>query len=257
MAPSTTTTTTTSADGTTITIDVSGQGAALVLAAGAFCDRQSKKGLTAHLADRFTVYEYDRRGRGDSGPLGEISPAREVEDLAAVVAETGQSPVIFGDSSGGAIALAAAAAGVEFRKIAVYEPPFTSGPSLAFADELSALVTAGRRSEAVERFLTLMGAPKPAIEGMKEGPAWQHLEALAPTLPMDVMLCNDGRVPEQQLTTIRVPVLAIAGDQSAWAVTVAESIATAAPQGESCILTGHGHAVPDETLSTVLQTYFE
>jgi len=248
--------TTTSADGTTLAIDTSGTGPALVVVAGAFCDRQSKKGLTALLTERFTVHEYDRRGRGDSGPLGEISAEREVEDLAAVVAQTGEVPFVFGDSSGGAIAIATASAGIGFRKIAVYEPPFTAGPTTAFADELSTLVAAGDHSRAVELFLELMGTPAQAIQGMKQGPYWSHLEALAHTLPIDVRLCNDGRVPEEQLARIQTPLLAMAGSNSPWALDVVSEIAAAAPAAESRSLAGQGHAVSDEILSQALIAYF-
>ncbi|MEV7661528.1 alpha/beta hydrolase [Paenarthrobacter sp. NPDC089316] len=248
--------TTTSLDGTTLAIDTTGSGPALVIAAGAFCDRQSKKGLTALLSDRFTVHEYDRRGRGDSGPLGEISVEREVEDLAAVVSRIGEEPFIFGDSSGGALAIAAASAGVGFRKIAVYEPPFTPGPSSAFAGQLASLVAAGDRSRAVELFLKLMGTPAQAIEGMKEGPYWGHLEALAHTLPIDITLCNEGQIPEGELARIQTPLLAIAGSNSPWAIEVITRIVDCAPQGESLVVSGHGHAVPDDILSQVLSTCF-
>lgn len=249
--------TTTSMDGTVLAIDTTGTGPALVIAAGAFCDRQSKKGLAALLSERFTVHEYDRRGRGDSGPLGEISVEREIEDLAAVAARTGEEPFIFGDSSGGALAIAAASAGVGFRKIAVYEPPFTPGPDSAFAEQLASLVAAGDRSRAVELFLELMGTPAQAIQGMKEGPYWGHLEALAHTLPIDIKLCNEGLIPEGELARIKTPLLAIAGSTSPWATEVITRIADCTPQGESLVLGGHGHAVPDDVLSHVLSTFFE
>lgn len=249
--------TTKSADGATLAADTTGTGPALVIVAGAFCDRKSKKGLTALLADRFTVHEYDRRGRGDSGPLGEITVEREIEDLAAIAAQTGEEPFVFGDSSGGALAIAAAAAGIKFRKIAVFEPPFTPGPSTVFADELSALVSAGDRSRAVELFLELMGTPEPAIQGMKQGPHWNHLETLAHTLPIDIRLCNDGRIPVDQVRQIQTPLLAIAGSNNQWALEVVSAIAATAAAAEALTLAGHGHAVPDETLSQTLITYFE
>ncbi|MCF3139859.1 alpha/beta fold hydrolase [Paenarthrobacter sp. AR 02] len=251
------TTTITSNDGTTLAVDITGSGPALVIVAGAFCDRHSKKGLSALLTGLFTVHEYDRRGRGNSGPLGENDPRLEIEDLAAVAALTGEEPFVFGDSSGGALALAAAAAGVHFRKIAVYEPPFTSGPSSIFADELSALVASGDRTGAVERFLGLMGTPAPAIQGMKQGPHWGHLEAFAHTLPADVRLCNEGRIPADELARIQAPILAMAGSHSPWALDVIHAIAAASPTAEALTLAGQGHAVPDEVLSQALVTYFQ
>ena len=245
-----------SADGTSIALDSTGTGPALIVVAGAFCDRESKRSLSLSLADRFTVFEYDRRGRGDSGPVGDVTVEREIEDFAAVVAQTGEKPFVFGDSSGGALAIAAAAAAVEVRRIAVYEVPFTPGPSFEFADELAALVSAGDGSAAVERFLKLMGTPTEAVEGMKQGPYWPQMESFAATLPLDVRLCNDGRIPQDQLARIMVPLLAVAGDRGSWAANVAHSIATAAPQGEARILAGHGHDVPDAVLGEVLAAFF-
>jgi pimeloyl-ACP methyl ester carboxylesterase len=245
-----------SADGTIIAVDRTGTGPALIVVVGAFCDRHSKNSLATALADRYTVFQYDRRGRGDSGPVGDVTVEREIEDFAAVVAQTGEKPFVFGDSSGGAIAIAAAAAGVEVRKIATYEVPFTQGPSFEFADQLAALVASGDRSEAVERFLKLMGIPPEAIEGMKQGPGWRQMESYAATLPIDVRLCNDGRIPQDQLAKVLVPLLAIAGDRGPWAVNVANDIAEAAPKGESRILAGYGHDVPDAVLSGVVSTFF-
>jgi hypothetical protein len=94
-----------SADRTPIAFERTGTGPPLVIVVGAFCDRTSKKSLTATLASEYTVYEYDRRGRGDSGDTEPWSVDREIEDLAAMLEETGGSAYMFGESSGGALAL--------------------------------------------------------------------------------------------------------------------------------------------------------
>jgi pimeloyl-ACP methyl ester carboxylesterase len=115
-----------SADGTVIAYDRAGDGPALVVVVGAFCDRHTFV-PPAELTGLFTVYSYDRRGRGDSGDTQPYSPDREIEDLAAVVeaAGAGGSAVFaFGHSSGAALALQAAAQGVPFAAIAAYEPPY-------------------------------------------------------------------------------------------------------------------------------------
>ncbi|WP_371327798.1 alpha/beta fold hydrolase [Modestobacter sp. DSM 44400] len=90
---------------------------------GAFCDRITTADLAALLADAFTVYEYDRRGRGASGNTARRAPERQVEDLAAVIAATGGTPYVYGHPSGAVIALEAAAAGVPTRALVAYEPP--------------------------------------------------------------------------------------------------------------------------------------
>ena len=121
----------TTTDGTTIAYQATGAGPALVLVVGAFCDRSTTEGLAALLADSFTVYEYDRRGRGDSGDTAPYDVQREVEDLAAVVAATGETPYVYGHSSGAVIALEAAASGVPMRALVAYEPPYTAEDDVA------------------------------------------------------------------------------------------------------------------------------
>jgi pimeloyl-ACP methyl ester carboxylesterase len=246
-----------SEDGASIAFDRSGDGPPLVVVAGAFCDRNSKKSLAAGLGAAFTVYEYDRRGRGDSGGSCADAVEREVEDLAAVIDAAGGEAFVFGDSSGGALAIEAAAAGVAVRKLAVYEVPYTAGPTSEFADHLDELVSEGRPGDAAEAFLTLMGTPPGAIAGMKAGPYWPHMEACAPTLAQDVRLCNDGKVPTERLQGIRAPVLALAGGASPWAGDVAGAIAAAAPHARAGVLEGQGHAAADDVLIPVLVDFFD
>ena len=75
------------------------------------------------------MYEFDRRGRGDSDRGGPYAVEREVEDLAAVIDVAGGAAYGFGHSSGGALALEAAPRGMPLRAVVVYEPPFTTGPN--------------------------------------------------------------------------------------------------------------------------------
>src|SRR5438105_5650681 len=117
----------------------------------------TENALASKLSSSFTVYQYDRRGRGDSDEVGPYSVRREVEDLAALVKAAGGSAFLYGHSSGGALALEAAAGGVPLRGVVVYEPPYTERPTLRFAEQLAEMDAAGRKSEAVEAFLGLMG----------------------------------------------------------------------------------------------------
>ena len=110
------TTKVTSSDGTTIAFDRSGDGPAVVLVSGALGNRMSNAQLAALLAPHFTVFNYDRRGRGDSGDTAPYAVEREIEDLEAVVNETGGSAFVFGTSSGGNLALEAAVHGVAITK---------------------------------------------------------------------------------------------------------------------------------------------
>jgi pimeloyl-ACP methyl ester carboxylesterase len=250
-----------SADGTTIAYERSGEGPALILVTGAFCDRSSPASLAAALAPAFTVYCYDRRGRGDSGDRPPYAIEREVEDLAALAAlaaAAGGRPFVFGHSSGAALALEAAAAGVPMARVAAYEPPYTgaSFPPAGFAGELAALAASGERGTAAGLFLQSTGAPEQAVAQMRSSPYWPRMESLAHTLSYDITLCNGGVVPAGRLAGIAVPVLALAGGKSPdWAAAAAGEIAAAVPDGRSRVLDGQDHGPADEVLAPALTEF--
>jgi pimeloyl-ACP methyl ester carboxylesterase len=111
-----------SADGTRVGYLRVGQGPAVVIVHGSNESARSHIQLALALADAFTVYMPDRRGRGLSGPHRAGHSLRtEVEDLQAVLAESGASKV-FSVSIGGLIALEAARGGTAIRQLALYEP---------------------------------------------------------------------------------------------------------------------------------------
>ena len=114
----------TSNDGTTIGFDRLGEGPPVALVCGGSTARSANAPLAALLARRFTVFNYDRRGRGDSGDTPPYAVEREVEDLGAVIAAAGGSAAVYGTSSGAALALEAAARGLPVTKLALWEPPF-------------------------------------------------------------------------------------------------------------------------------------
>jgi pimeloyl-ACP methyl ester carboxylesterase len=246
-----------SADGTEIAFDRSGEGPPLVLVGGAFQDRSSMKTLGIGLQDAFTVHEYDRRGRGDSGNTPPFAVQREVEDLAAVIEAAGEPAFVFGQSSGGALALEAAAVGVPIRALVVNEPPFTDGPTTEFAEQLEKLVEGGRPTEAVVAFLELLGTPPTVVAGMRAAPHWPRMEAFAPTLSYEVRLCNNGLVPADRLAAVSAATLALAGGASPpWAHQAARAIADAIPAGQARVLEGQSHSVADDVLIPVLREFF-
>jgi pimeloyl-ACP methyl ester carboxylesterase len=250
------TSTVTSADGTKIVFERAGAGPPLVLVLGAFCDRSSAEALTSGLADAFTVYRYDRRGRGDSGNTAPYSVQREVEDLAAVIEAAGQPAFVFGHSSGGSLALEAAGAGVPIRALIVHEPPYTDGPNDEFAEQLEKLVADGRESDAAAAFLELLGTPPAVIEQMQAGPHWAHMVAFAPSLSHEIRLSNNGVMPASRLANVLTLTLALAGqDSPRWAHEGAQALAQILPNGNARILEGQGHAVADEVLISVFKEF--
>jgi pimeloyl-ACP methyl ester carboxylesterase len=248
-----------SAEGVTIAFERGGSGPALVIINGALSAKESGAALAPLLEDAFTVYRYDRRGRGESSDSGAYAPELEVQDLAAVLRATGEVPWVFGQSSGGALALEAAATGVAMSGLVVHEPPYVPGPGTApeTADQLADLVARGHRDEAVERFLRSTGIPDAMLAQMRASPAWRPLLALAHTMPYDVRLLNEGRVPVERLRQIPCPVLATAGTLSAaWALDAVRAVAAAVPQGEYRTLEGQAHSVAPDVLASLLRERF-
>ncbi|MGA7418450.1 MAG: alpha/beta hydrolase, partial [Acidimicrobiales bacterium] len=208
-----------SADGTRIAIDRFGQGPPLVLVVGAFWDRSTPRALAAKLAPEFTVFSYDRRGRGDSGDTALYAVDREIEDLRAVIGVAGGSAFVYGHSSGAVLALEATARGLPVTKLAVYEPPYiiegTRARPATLATRVSELLASGRRSEAAELFLIEgPGLPPEVLATMKAGPTWSRFEAIAHTLPYDLAITGDQGVPVADLAKITVPVLVLGGANS-------------------------------------------
>src|SRR5215213_9881365 len=200
----------TSNDGTTIAYDRKGSGPAVVLVGGAQDDGAENAPLIPALAEHFTVYNYARRGRGASGFTEPYAVEREIEDLDALIAEAGGSAHLFGASSGGALALEAAAAGVAVDRLAVYEVPWSTDPAWparwhAYVDELGALLSAGRRGDAFELFMRLAETPEETVAAARSAPFWPDLEAIAATLAYDAACLGDGQPPTARLARITRP----------------------------------------------------
>jgi pimeloyl-ACP methyl ester carboxylesterase len=249
--------TVTSADGTVIAYDRVGEGRALIVSVGAFCTRQTFV-APDDLRKRFAVVTYDRRGRGDSGDTQPFAPEREYEDLAAVAAATGtEPPFVFGHSSGAAIALRAAAAGVPVGGIVAYEAPFLNDdaptPAVDPADHIRHLVSSGRRNEAVAFWMSeVVRMPAEMLAQMEGAPWVAALEPLTPTLPYDIAV-SDGGVPAAELAKITAPVLILGGRNSpAWFQRSVAEQAAATQGARLTMLEGYDHNAPPEVIAPIL-----
>lgn len=248
--------TTTSQDGTRIAFESIGHGPAVVLVMGAFNDRSTGMPLATHLAPHYTVFTYDRRGRGDSGDTVPHSTQREIEDLAAVIAAAGGTAAVLGYSSGASLALQAAAHGLAISKLALYETP----PWLprAHAAAVAALIADGRRGDAVEYFQRqVVGLPEPLVASLRVAPFRPALEAMAHTLVYDLTIMADGPLPPDDLANLRQPVLAIAGEKSPQMMReVAERLVTSLPDGRALILPGATHDISPPQLGPALESFW-
>jgi pimeloyl-ACP methyl ester carboxylesterase len=259
----------TSKDGTPIAYDRSGQGPALILVGGALSDRSGGTPLAALLAPRFTVFSYDRRGRGESGDTAPYAVEREVEDIEALVEEAGGAAFVYGKSSGAVLALEATKTfPAKIKGLVVYEPPLIvdSGrplPPKDYDQRISELTAAGRRGDAVAFFLTeVVGMPADAVAGMRNAPTWPKLEALAHTLAYDAAVTEgtmDGKpLPPKRWASATVPTLVMAGGASpAWMQRSAQALAAILPQAQHRTLEGQTHDVAPDVLAPAIAQAFE
>jgi pimeloyl-ACP methyl ester carboxylesterase len=255
----------TSADGTTIAYEHGGSGPAIILIDGAMCFRSAgpMRPLASLLEKHFTVYTYDRRGRGESTDTAPYAVEREVEDLRALVGEAGGDVFLYSMSSGGALALATAVTEPSVVGLALYEPPFMgdigSSPWLeGYTEKLGALLDAGRNGDAVALFMAQVGMPAQAIEHMRSSPGWTTLEGIAPTLAYDDALLAGGGVPLDVAAAITVPATVLAGTMSPDALQrAAKDTASAIPTAELRALEGQTHDVDPAVLAPVLVELFE
>ena len=256
----------TSADGTRIVFSRSGAGPAVILVHGTFTERThpTLSGVAAAMAPWFTMINYDRRGRGDSGNTEPYAVEREIEDLAALVEAAGGSAMVFGGSSGAALVLEAAARNPEITKLAAWEPPYhvdDSAPSLPddFAARLDALVKAGRRGDAVEMYMVeAAGMPAGAIPAMRGAPSWSDSEKAAHTLAYEAAVMGPGNaLPAARLSGITQPVLVLNGGSSpAWMINAGQAVAAAIPGTVYRVLQGQTHNVSPEALVPELLEFF-
>jgi pimeloyl-ACP methyl ester carboxylesterase len=248
-----------SRDGTTIAYERAGSGPALVLveAAGHFRGFSSFSALAELLAVDFTVYRYDRRGRGDSGDTPPYAVDREVEDIAALVDAAGGTASLYGFSSGALLVLHAAARGVAIPRLAVLEPPIREDESTAAGDftrELAALVDAGRDADAVEHFHAGIGVPGEMMAELRRTPGWSAMVAIARTLVYDSMLGDAS--PPSLLARVSTPTLVLDSEGSSDDITgMAATVAAGLAHGTHRSLAGQWHGVPDEDLAPVLADF--
>jgi pimeloyl-ACP methyl ester carboxylesterase len=251
-----------SSDGTTIAFDRLGVGAPVILVSGASTARAIHAQLAELLAEDFTVLNYDRRGRGDSDDTPPYAIEREVEDLHAVITQAGGAAAVFGNSSGAVLALHAAAAGLPITKLALWEPPFMTDPDAprrqqAYVAQLSELLDAGRRGDAMALFMKTVGLPEAMIAGMRNAPMWPGMEAVAPTLAYDATIMGDSTVPTGLVSSIKAPTLVLDGsDTGAWAASSAQALTAALPNPRHRTLQGQAHNVAWDVLAPVLRELF-
>ncbi len=254
-----------SKDGTTIAFDRLGDGPPVILVCGGSVDHTSNAPLAALLAEHFTVFNYHRRGRGDSGDTPPYAVEREVEDIDAVLAAAGGSAYLYGTSSGAALALEAARQlPTKIKKLALWEPPYFVGdsyprPPADTAKTYTELVEAGRRGDAVEYFMAkVVGLPAEFVAQARQSPWWPAQEALAHTLAYDATIMGDYSLPTERVASVKAPTIVITGGASfPFMRETADAIVNILPDGQRRTLESQTHDVAPEALAPVLVEFFK
>lgn len=256
-----------SKDGTSIAFDKTGEGPAIILVNGAIQHRAFDPGtakLAALLSKQFTVFNYDRRGRGDSGDSLPFAVEREIEDIEALIKAAGGSAFVYGMSSGAALAMhAAIKLGDMVKKLALYEAPYNSDDTAQkawkeYTTQLKHLLKANLRGDAAALFLKLVGMPADQIEGMRLTPVWPTFEAVAPTLAYDAAALGEyAAVPIEAAARVSVPTLVMDGGAGlAFMHITAAALAKAIPGAVHKTLEGQTHDVAPEALAPILEEFF-
>ena len=225
----------------------------------------SKPELAALLAERFAVYTYDRRGRGDSGDTLPYAVEREIEDLDGLIERAGGSAFVYGHSSGACLALdAAVGLGDRVAKLALYEAPYNDAPEArtawgGYIAELTAALASDRRGDAVAAFMAYLGMPAAQLEAMRQAPYWAGLEAVAPTLAYDhtAIMGADGSIPLARAARVDVPTLVMSGGNGApFMIETARTLSRTIPGATLRTLEGQTHDVQPAALAPVLVEFF-
>jgi pimeloyl-ACP methyl ester carboxylesterase len=255
-------------DGTRIAFDRVGSGPPLILVDGAMCYRASgpMPPIAKLLATQFTVYTYDRRGRGESTNVEPYSVTREVEDLQALIAEAGGSANVCGLSSGAALALEAAHQGAAITRLALFEAPFFVDDSRTplpsdFLSRLDQAVANNQRAEAVRMFMKLVGVPAFFVALMRLMPAWSKLTAIAHTLPYDMRIVSEHQwgkpLRRERWARATMPAVVIDGGKSpVWMRNAARELAGVLPNARYETLPGQTHMVQAKVIAPALVKFF-
>jgi pimeloyl-ACP methyl ester carboxylesterase len=251
-----------SRDGTTIAFDRLGEGPPVVLVCGGSVDRMADAAIAQELASDFTVLNYDRRGRGDSGDTPPYAIEREVEDIEAVIDAAGGSAHLWGSSSGAVLAMIAAASGAPVTKLALWEPPFIldekARPPADQVEQYERMIAEDRRGDAAEYFMSkVVGMPPEFVADARTQSWWAAQEAIAHTLAYDARIMGDYSIPTETAGAVKAPTIVLAGGADMpFMRASAEALADAIPDGEVRFLDGQGHNVDPTVLAPALKEFF-
>jgi pimeloyl-ACP methyl ester carboxylesterase len=237
-----------STDGTSIGLWKSGSGPSLLAVHGGGADHSAWDSVAPLLADSFTVYAMDRRGRGGSGDADGYAIEREFDDVASA-ADALPAPVhLYGHSFGGTCSIEAALRTDNVASLMLYE----GGPKPAglrfipdeFVAHLEQLIVAGQREEALSTFLLKgAGVAPEELPVLRKHPAWPARVAAANTLPRELRAINDYGADMAKFSNLKIPTLLIVGSETeARRREMLERLVQVLPTARLAVLPGQRHA---------------
>lgn len=251
----------TSSDGTHIAFERLGEGPALVIVGGSLADHQFYAPLADELAEHFTVYNFDRRGRGQSGDTEPYAVEREIDDVGALIAYAKEPVLLYGHSAGSALALRAAASGLNVARLALADPPFTprgEDDEVAKAEHaeqaarIQELNDKGDYKGSAKFFLKDYGLSDEDLEAMFQSPAGEGILDCVRALPYDYAVLGDGLVPTELAAKVNVPTLVLAAEAMP---ETAQVLVKAMPNARLRAMEASTHELPPEGLASVLKEF--
>jgi pimeloyl-ACP methyl ester carboxylesterase len=251
-----------SKDGTHIAFERSGQGQPLIIIGGSLADNRFYAPLAGELAKHFAVYNFDRRGRGQTVDTQPYAVEREIEDVDALIAHAQAPVVVVGHSAGAALALRAAAAGSNISKLALTDLPYTphgdddETAKVAFVQEaahIQALIDQNDYEGSVRYFLSGFGLPAEAVEEILQSPAGETMIDCARTLPYDFAMLGDGLIPDDLAAKVSLPTLVLAAKAT---TETAQALVNLMPSARLQVMDAPTHELSPEVVASVLKKFF-
>jgi pimeloyl-ACP methyl ester carboxylesterase len=239
-----------SRDGTVIGFRRSGSGPSLLLVHGTTADHSRWAAILPHLAQQFTVYAMDRRGRGASGDAPHYDVMREAEDVAAVVEAIGAPVFLLGHSYGGLCSLEASLLTAKVARLILYEPPIPTGLPIhppGLPDRIQTLVDRGEQEAALELFCReVVRMPEHELAMYRQSPVWAVRIRLAPTIPRELTLDRTYRFEPAKFAAFQAPtLLLLGGDSPPLFRQAVELVDSALPNSRVVLLPGQQHIAMD------------
>ncbi len=257
-----------SKDGTWIAFNKAGTGPAIIIVNGALSYRAvyDDKFLVSALSKDFTIYTYDRRGRGESTDTSPYDVEREIEDIEALIKDAGGSAYLYGVSSGAALSLLSAARLGEAKipKLALYEPPYVAESEKdkqAFVEHgkrLNELIATGNHGDAIAYHFTAIGTPPEALESLRKSAEWPLMERVEHTLSYDYAILNNGAIPADAAKKATMPTLVMNGDKSfGFMNEAAKNLSKIMRNAQWKVLQDQKHQASPEILAPVIKEFFK